>query len=49
MKVVFKLPFENENEAAKTSFFRWLGLSLHEYENHKPEISVILFIVQIAI
>ncbi len=49
MKVVFKLAFENKYEAAKKRFFRRLGLSLHEHEDHEPEISVILFIVQIAI
>ena len=49
MKVVFKLPFENGNEAAETSFLRRLGPSLHEYEDHETDISVILFIVQIAI
>ena len=49
MKVVFKLPFENGNEAAKTSFLRRLDLSLQEYEDYEPEVSVILFIVQIAI
>jgi hypothetical protein len=49
MRVVFKLPFENGNKAARTGFFRWVGLSLHEYEDHGPKISAILFIVQIAI